>query len=100
MFLMTLGWIGVNTYFPVKIAIAILGQFGIDDTWLSNLVVATVVMVIQVFIGIYGFYAIRTFEKYTVPITAAIMALMIILVWTRPGIFDWWLTTTLPPDGA
>ena len=28
MFLMTLGWIGVNTYFPVKIAAAILGQFG------------------------------------------------------------------------
>jgi len=27
MFLMTLGWIGVNTYFPVKIAVAILGQF-------------------------------------------------------------------------
>ena len=29
MFVMTLGWIGVNTYFPVKIAVAILGQFGI-----------------------------------------------------------------------
>ena len=79
MFLMTLGWIGVNTYFPVKIAIAILGQFGIDDTWLSNLVVATVVMVIQVLIGIYGFYAIRTFEKYTGQFTAPIMVLMSVL---------------------
>ncbi len=76
MFLMTLGWIGVNTYFPVKIAVAILGQFGIGDTWLTNLVVCTVVMVIQVLIGIYGFYAIRTFEKYTVPVTVVIMALM------------------------
>src|SRR6516164_2355478 len=27
MFMMTLGWIGVNTYFPVKIVVAILGQF-------------------------------------------------------------------------
>src|SRR6266481_5107655 len=44
MFLMTLGWIGVNTYFPVKIAMAILGQFGIGDTWLSNFVVVSVVM--------------------------------------------------------
>ena len=70
MFVMTLGCIGVNTYFPVKIAIAILAPFGIGDTWLNNLVVATVVMVIQVLIGIYGFYAIRTFEKYTVPVTA------------------------------
>ncbi len=48
MFLMTLGWIGVNTYFPVKIAMAILGQFGIADTWLANLVVITLVMVLQV----------------------------------------------------
>src|SRR3954462_12394787 len=62
MFLMTLGWIGVNTYFPVKISVAILGQFGIPDTWLVNFVVMTVVMIVQVPIGIYGFYAIRTRE--------------------------------------
>lgn len=97
MFLMTLGWIGVNTYFPVKIAVAILGRLGIPDTWLTDLVVVTVVMVLQVLIGLYGFYAIRTFEKYTVPVTAAIMALMSILAWTRPGVVNWNLATTLPP---
>ncbi len=97
MFVMTLGWIGVNTYFPVKIAVAILGQFGIGDTWSTNLVVATVVMVLQVVIGVYGFYAIRTFEKYTVPITAAVMVLMSGLAWTRPGVVDWGLTSSLPP---
>lgn len=97
MFLMTLGWIGVNTYFPVKIAVAILGQFGVGDTWLTNLVVCTVVMVIQVLIGIYGFYAIRTFEKYTVPVTAAIMVLMSILAWSRPGVVNWGLTSSLAP---
>src|ERR1044072_7884255 len=97
MFLMTLGWIGVNTYFPVKIAVAILGQFGIGDTWLTNFLVVTVVMVIQVLIGIYGFYAIRTFEKYTVPVTVLIMALMSVLAWTRPGVVNWGLTSTLPP---
>src|SRR5262247_4078622 len=97
MFVMTLGWIGVNTYFPVKIAVAILGQFGIGDTWLTNLVVVTAVMVIQVLIGLYGFYAIRTFEKYTVPVTAAIMVLMSILAWTQPGVVNWGLTSTLAP---
>ena len=97
MFLMTLGWIGVNTYFPVKIAVAILGQFGIADTWLINFLVVTVVMVIQVLIGIYGFYAIRTFEKYTVPVTVVIMALMSVLAWTRPGVVNWGLTSSLPP---
>src|SRR3984893_7388662 len=76
---------------------AILGQFGISDTWLTNLVVITLVMALQVIIGVYGFYSIRTFEKYTVPVTAAIMVLMSILAWTRPGIVNWGLTSTLPP---
>src|SRR5258706_10552725 len=39
MFLMTLGWIGVNTDFPVKIARALLGQFGIADSLLTNTIV-------------------------------------------------------------
>src|ERR1700748_1246555 len=60
MFLMTLGWIGVNTYFPVKISMAILGQFGVPDSLFTTFIVITVVMLIQVVIGIYGFYAIRT----------------------------------------
>jgi NCS1 nucleoside transporter family len=97
MFLMTLGWIGVNTYFPVKISMAILGQFGVPDTWLIEIVIMTVVMVLQVLIGVYGFYAIRTFEKYTVPPTIAIMVLMSALAWTRPGVVNWGLTTSLPP---
>jgi NCS1 nucleoside transporter family len=97
MFLMTLGWIGVNTYFPVKISVAILAQFGIPDTWTVNFIVMTVVMIVQVLIGIYGFYAIRTFEKYTVPATVAIMVLMSVLAWSRPGVVNWNLTSSLPP---
>jgi NCS1 nucleoside transporter family len=96
MFLMTLCWIGVNTYFPVKIAVAILGQFGVPDTWLVELVIITLVMALQVGIGVYGFYAIRTFEKYTVPATVAIMVLMSVSAWTRPGVVNWGLTTPLP----
>src|ERR1700726_3151586 len=97
MFLMTLGWIGVNTYFPVKIAMAILAQFGIPDNLVMTFIVITVIMVLQVGIGIYGFYAIRTFEKYTVPVTVAIMVLMSILAWSRPGVVNWNLASTLPP---
>jgi len=98
MFLMTLGWIGVNTYFPVKISMAILGQFGIADTLVATFIVITVVMVLQVVIGIYGFYAIRTFEKYTVPPTVAIMVLMSVLAWSQPGVVNWHLASTLPPS--
>jgi NCS1 family nucleobase:cation symporter-1 len=97
MFLMTLGWIGVNTYFPVKISMAILGQFGVPDTWLIEILIMTLVMVLQVLIGVYGFYAIRTFEKYTVPPTIAVMVLMSVLAWTQPGVINWGLTTSLPP---
>jgi NCS1 nucleoside transporter family len=97
MFLMTLGWIGVNTYFPVKISMAILAQFGIPETLLGTFIVMTVIMVIQVAIGIYGFYAIRTFEKYTVPVTVAIMVLMSVLAWSQPGVVNWNLTSSLPP---
>src|SRR4029079_12110625 len=42
-------------------------------------------------------YAIRTFEKYTVPVTAAIMVLMSILAWSRPGVVNWGLTSSPPP---
>jgi NCS1 nucleoside transporter family len=97
MFLMTLCWIGVNTYFPVKISMAILGQFGIPESLLTTFIVMTIVMVIQVVIGIYGFYAIRTFEKYTVPVTVVIMALMSVLAWSQPGVVNWNLTSSLPP---
>src|SRR4051812_28085049 len=44
MFLMTLGWIGVNTYFPVKISRGILGHFGLADILLPDLVLINLVM--------------------------------------------------------
>jgi NCS1 nucleoside transporter family len=94
-FLFTMGWIGVNTYFPVLLAVGILGEFGVEDTFFVRFVIVTVIMAIQVGIGVYGFYLIRTFEKYTVPVTIAIMVLMSFLAWTRPGVVDWGLTTEL-----
>src|SRR5215475_11153634 len=97
MFLTTLGWIGVNTYFPVKIAVAILGQLGIPDSVMTNMVVLTAVVLLQMLIAVFGFYAIRTFEKYTVPVTVAIMVLMSVLAWSQPGVVNWGLTSTLAP---
>ena len=97
-FIMCIGWIGVNTYFPVKIAVAILAQFGVPDGWLTTFVVMTAVSVLQVVIGLYGFYAIRTFEKYTVPVTVIVMVLMSIGAWAQPGVVNWGLVSPLPPD--
>src|SRR5262249_61660929 len=36
-------------------------------------------------------------EQYAVRVPAAIMVLMSVLAWTRPGVVDWGLTSTLPP---
>ncbi|HEV8421439.1 MAG TPA: cytosine permease [Actinomycetota bacterium] len=94
-FFMTMGWIGVNTYFPVLLAVGILGHFGVKDTFWIKFLVVTGIMIIQVGIGVYGFYLIRSFEKYTVPVTMAIMLLMSILAWSRHGIVDWGLKSTL-----
>jgi NCS1 nucleoside transporter family len=94
-FLMTLGWIGVNTYFPVVIAVAILHDLGVSDGNVTKFVVVTVIMAIQVVIGVYGFYLISIVEKYTVPVTGAIMVLMSILAWTRHGVVNWGLTSHL-----
>src|SRR2546430_9913072 len=52
--LMTLGWIGVNTYFPVKIGIAILGHFGGADNFPTNFIVGTLVTAAAAVGGVYG----------------------------------------------
>src|SRR4051794_19436847 len=59
MFLMTLGWIGVNTYFSVKIAMAIFRPFGVADTRVSNVVVVTLIMGVPIAIGVFGLFSVR-----------------------------------------
>ena len=40
-------------------------------------------MVVQLVIGTLGFYAIRTFEKWTVPVLAVVMAVMTVLAFSK-----------------
>jgi NCS1 nucleoside transporter family len=94
-FLMTMGWIGVNTYFPVLLAVGILGHFGIHNTFWIKFLVVTGIMIVQVGIGVYGFYLIRSFEKYTVPVTLGIMVLMSALAWSRHGVVNWHLKASV-----
>src|SRR5258708_4109992 len=47
--------------------------------------------------GIDGSYAVGTFEKDTVPVTVVIMVLVSVLGWSRPGVVNWNLTSSLPP---
>ena len=82
--LITLSWVGLNTYvgpqrrlvLPAQARAA--GQQGHASTASPR-----VIMIIQVGIGTLGFYAIRTFEKWTVPVLAVVMAIMTVLALTQ-----------------
>ncbi len=91
--LMTMGWVGVNTWIVLSLVLGIFKEFGWEGGTGTKYAVALAIMVVQVVIAIWGFYAIRTFEKYTVPITAAIMVAMTALafakvdvVWTKSNV--------------
>jgi nucleobase:cation symporter-1, NCS1 family len=85
--LMTMGWLGVNTWVVLDLALGILTHLGIDNPGTgTKYVVGIVIMAIQAVIAIVGFYWIQAFEKWTVPIAAAIMVLMSILAWSKVDI--------------
>jgi len=77
--LLAMGWVGVNTWVVLDLVIAILAQLGIHGGTGLKYLVAGVIMAVQLGLALYGFYAIRTFEKYTVPATVLIMAIMTVL---------------------
>jgi NCS1 family nucleobase:cation symporter-1 len=85
--LMTMGWLGVNTWVVLDLALGILTHLGIDNPGTgTKYAVGIVIMAIQAVIAIVGFYWIQSFEKWTVPIAAAIMVLMSILAWSKVDI--------------
>ena len=77
--LITLSWIGVYTYVVLDLATYCLHELGLPDSRAVEYSVAAGIMVVQLTIGTLGFYAIRTFEKWTVPALGAVMAVMTVL---------------------
>jgi NCS1 family nucleobase:cation symporter-1 len=85
--LMTMGWLGVNTWVVLDLVLGLLGHFGVDHPGTgTKYAVGIVILAIQAAIAIVGFYWIQSFEKWTVPIAAAIMVLMSILAWSKVDI--------------
>jgi NCS1 nucleoside transporter family len=78
-FLLTMGWVGVNTWVVLDLVMAILAEVGITGGVWLDFMVAAVIMVVQLGLALYGFYAIRSFEKYTVPATVLVMAAMTVV---------------------
>jgi NCS1 family nucleobase:cation symporter-1 len=84
--LLTMGWIGVNTWIVLDLVLGVMSELGYAGGTGTKYAVAFFLMALQVVIAIYGFYLIRTFEKYTVPIAAVIMIIMSILAWTKSDV--------------
>ncbi|MFF5264373.1 purine-cytosine permease family protein [Actinomadura viridis] len=77
--LLTMGWVGVNTWVVLDLVIEILAQMGVHGGTGLRYLVAGLIMAVQLALALYGFYAIRTFEKYTVPATVLVMLVMTVL---------------------
>lgn len=81
--LITLGWMGLNTYVVLSLATYCLHKLGLPDGRATEYGVAAAIMVTQLIIGTLGFYAIRTFEKWTVPLLGTVMAVMTVLAFSK-----------------
>jgi purine-cytosine permease-like protein len=79
----TLSWIGVYTYVVLSLATYCLHKLGLPNNHATEYSVAAVIMIIQLVIGTLGFYAIRTFEKWTVPLLGAVLAVMTVLAFSK-----------------
>jgi NCS1 nucleoside transporter family len=86
--LLTMAWVGVNTWVVLDLALGVLAELGLHGGTGLRYVVAAVIMLTQLGLALYGFYAIRTFEKYTVPATAIVMAVMTAVALSQVGL-DW-----------
>lgn len=92
--LMTMGWLGVNTWIVLDLVLGIFREMGYDNPGTgAKYAVGIGIMAVQAVIAVVGFYWIQTFEKWTVPVAVGIMALMTILAWTKVDIV--WTTSTV-----
>jgi NCS1 family nucleobase:cation symporter-1 len=82
--LMTMGWLGVNTWVVLDLVLGIFKHMGYDNPGMgTKYAVGIGIMAVQVVIAVVGFYLIQSFEKYTVPVAALVMIVMSILAWTK-----------------
>jgi NCS1 nucleoside transporter family len=91
--LLTMGWVGVNTWVVLDLTLGVLDELGVAGSTGLKYVIGFALMAVQAAIAIYGFYLIRTFEKYTVPIAALIMAVMTVLAFSKSDIT--WTNSTV-----
>jgi len=82
--LMTMGWLGVNTWVVLDLVLGIFNHMGYHQPGMGiKYAVGIGIMAVQVVIAVFGFRLIQSFEKYTVPIAGLIVLVMSALAWTK-----------------
>lgn len=84
--LMPMGWVAINTWIVLDLAVAALERMGMSGGIELKYAIAVAVMLIQVGIATWGFHAIRYFERYTMPVVLLIMIAMTVLAFTHVDI--------------
>ncbi|TAM66264.1 MAG: cytosine permease [Microbacteriaceae bacterium] len=83
--LVPLIWCALNTWIVLSLIMSLLGRLGLVNPNEANvglqIAVAAGIMIIQVVIAWIGYKAIAPFERWTVPITIAILIVMSIMAW-------------------
>lgn len=95
--LMPMGWVAINTWIVLDLAVAALERMGMSGGIELKYAIAIAVMLIQVGIATWGFHAIRYFERYTMPVVLLIMSAMTVLAFTHVDIH--WHTSTAHGTG-
>ena len=81
--LMPMGWVAMNTWIVLDLAVAALERMDIRGGMELKFGIALVVMFIQVGIAAWGFNAIKYFERYSMPFILLIMVVMTALAFTH-----------------
>src|SRR3954452_9948596 len=89
---LSIGWCAVDTWIILDLVMALLGKLGIVDpaahNYAAKIGVAAFIMGVQVVISWLGYRAIAAFERWTVPPTIGVLAVMSVVAWFYLDI-DW-----------
>jgi NCS1 family nucleobase:cation symporter-1 len=84
--LLAVGWCAINTWIILDLVVALFAKLGFQGGLVFKIVVAVIIMGLQVWLAAIGFRAIARFERWTVPITLVVLAVMTAFAWTSSGV--------------
>ncbi|KAA9160535.1 cytosine permease [Amycolatopsis acidicola] len=80
---MSMAWVGVNTWVVLDFAVSALERMGVHGWSGLPYAVAAIIMVLQILLAAKGFRAIQVFERWTMPVVLLVMVVMTVLAVTR-----------------